>query len=188
MFARNTDLSRDASADVELRHRLRGADRQQHADGEHADHQDAEPRRQPEGTIGMAMARVLVVEDDDVVREVVLAHVKRAGHRVLQARSGQEALAATAGRTPPDVAVVDVGLPDMDGFALVPELRRRPGFADLAIIFLSGGVEDAQIAEGRRLGAVYLTALHRLRPAERAPARRGGIRPGLVAAGAGSEG
>ena len=103
------------------------------------------------------MARVLVVDDDDVVREVVLAHLKRAGHRVLDACTGQEALAAMDGRPPPDVAVIDIGLPDMDGFALVAALRERPDFADVAIIFLSGRIEDAQIAEGRRMGAVYLT-------------------------------
>ena len=103
------------------------------------------------------MARVLVVDDDDVVREVVLAHLKRAGHLVLKASAGQDALDATAGRTPPDVAVVDIGLPDMDGFSLVSELRGRPGFEDIAIIFLSGRIESPQIEEGRRLGDAYLT-------------------------------
>jgi CheY-like chemotaxis protein len=106
---------------------------------------------------GTDVARVLVVDDDDVVREVVLAHLKRAGHRVLDACTGQAALDAMDGRPPPDVAVIDIGLPDMDGFALVAALRERPDFADVAIIFLSGRIKDAQIAEGRRMGAVYLT-------------------------------
>ena len=103
------------------------------------------------------MARVLVVDDDDVVRGVVLAHLRRAGHWILEATGGQDALEATDGRTPPDIAVVDIGLPDMDGFALVSELRQRPGFEDVGIIFLSGRVGTGEIEAGRRLGAVYLT-------------------------------
>jgi CheY-like chemotaxis protein len=100
---------------------------------------------------------VLVVDDDDVVREVVLAHLRRAGHRVLDAPTAQDALDATANRTAPDVAVIDIGLPDVDGFALLAALRERPDYDEMAVIFLSGRVEDEQIEEGRRLGDVYLT-------------------------------
>lgn len=103
------------------------------------------------------MARVLVVEDDDTVREVVMAHLRRGGHRVIDARSGEDALKIVSDRSPPDVAVVDLGLPEMDGFSLVDELRYRPECEDMAVIFLSGRVEHAQIEEGRRKGGLYLT-------------------------------
>lgn len=103
------------------------------------------------------MARVLVVEDDDTVREVVIAHLRRGGHRVIDARSGEDALEAVADRSPPDVAVVDLGLPEMDGFTLVDELRYRAECEDMAVVFLSGRVEAAQVEEGRRRGGVYLT-------------------------------
>jgi CheY-like chemotaxis protein len=103
------------------------------------------------------VARVLVVDDDEVVREVVLAHLRRAGHRVLDASTAQDALDATEGRPAPDVAVIDIGLPDMDGFELLAALRERVGYDEMAAIFLSGRVEDEQIEHGRRLGATYLT-------------------------------
>jgi len=107
--------------------------------------------------IGRAMARVLVVEDDDTVREVVMAHLRRGGHRVIDARSGEDALDVVADRAAPDVAVVDLGLPEMDGFTLVDELRFLPDCEDLPVVFLSGHVEEQYVSAGRRLGAVYLT-------------------------------
>jgi CheY-like chemotaxis protein len=103
------------------------------------------------------MARVLVVEDDDTVREVVTAHLRRGGHRVIDARSGEDALEVIAERSAPDVAVVDLGLPEMDGFTLADQLRHRPECRDLPVIFLSGRVDEQQIRTGRRKGAAYLT-------------------------------
>lgn len=103
------------------------------------------------------MARVLVVEDDEMVRGVVAAQLRRGGHRVLDTASAEQALAALDERAAPDVAVVDLGLPAMDGFEFVSALRERPQFGDLPVIFLSSRIEPEQIAEGRRLGDVYLT-------------------------------
>jgi DNA-binding response OmpR family regulator len=98
---------------------------------------------------------VLAVEDDDLVRDVVATHLRRAGHQVIAASSGQEALEVMVERAAPDVAVVDIGLPDTDGFALVTALRER--HENLPVIFLTGRVEMEQVEEGRRVGATYLT-------------------------------
>lgn len=103
------------------------------------------------------MARVLVVEDDETVRGVVAAQLRRGGHRVLDTPSGEQALAALDDRAAPDVAVVDLGLPEMDGFEFVSALRQRPHFANMPVIFLSSRIEPEQIEQGQRLGAVYLT-------------------------------
>jgi CheY-like chemotaxis protein len=103
------------------------------------------------------MARVLVVEDDDTVREVVIAHLRRGGHRVLDARSAEDALGIVSDRSAPDVAVVDLGLPAMDGFALADELHRLPECRELPVVFLTGRVEHAQVEAGRRVGSAYLT-------------------------------
>ena len=101
------------------------------------------------------MALVLVVEDDDVVREIVTAHLHRGGHQVMDAGSGGAALACVE-RSAPDVAVVDLGLPDMDGFALVDRLQARADCAELPIVFLTGRVEPDQVAAGSRRAARYL--------------------------------
>jgi signal transduction histidine kinase len=70
---------------------------------------------------------VLVVDDDDVSRTVCKALLGRLGYRVETVANGREALAALR-TTPFDLAVVDVNMPDLDGFQLARELHRQPEF------------------------------------------------------------
>ena len=102
------------------------------------------------------MARLLVVEDDPDILALVTARCRAAGHKVLSATSGQQALEAL-GETPPDVAILDVGLPMMTGFELLTELRKREGMDAVPAIFLSARVQQESIDAGRALGATYLT-------------------------------
>ena len=85
------------------------------------------------------------------------AHLKQTGHRVLTASSAEGALAAVREHGPPDVAVLDVGLPDVQGFDLARQLRGESGCEELPIIFLSANVDQVHIERGREMGAVYLT-------------------------------
>ncbi len=103
------------------------------------------------------MANVLVVEDDADIRALVAARLRNAGHRVVVAADGADALAVVAERGTPDVAVLDVGLPGLDGFDLLEQLRSTPGAAELPAVFLSARVQDADIERGRAMGAYYLT-------------------------------
>ena len=103
------------------------------------------------------MLRVLAVDDDDDLRELIGYRLRKAGHKVLTAASGDEALAIVDERGAPDVAVLDVTLPGMSGFELLPALREREGLGELPAVFLSARVQDHDIAEGRALGATYLT-------------------------------
>ena len=103
------------------------------------------------------MSRVLVVDDEATIRTLIGAHLKQMGHRVVTASSAEEALEAVRTHGPPEVAVLDVVLPDIVGFDLADDLRTQPGCEQLPIIFLSAKVDDQDIDRGRRLGAVYLT-------------------------------
>ena len=103
------------------------------------------------------MVRILVVEDDDDVRGLIVSRLGGAGHRVVAAASPTEAFAILEERGAPEVVVLDVGLPEMDGLELLSELRRRLGDDGLPAIFLSARVQDQDIEAGRALGAVYLT-------------------------------
>ena len=103
------------------------------------------------------MGRILVVDDDDTIRLLLEAHLKQLGHGVVLTSSAAEALAVVADRGVPDVAVLDVNLPDIDGFALAERLRCAAQGQQLPVIFLSASVDEAHIDEGRRTGAVYLT-------------------------------
>lgn len=103
------------------------------------------------------MGRVLVVDDDETIRTLLEAHLKQIGHRVLLTGSAGEALAAVDHRGLPDIAVLDVTLPDIHGFELARQLRTRTGLEKLPIIFLSANVDQTHIDRGREIGAVYLT-------------------------------
>jgi CheY-like chemotaxis protein len=103
------------------------------------------------------MSRVLVVDDDSNLLELVALRLKKAGHRVLTAGSAGEALSLVDERGAPDVVVLDVLMPGMTGFELLPALRALDGLQELPAIFLSGRVEPHDIETGRAMGAAYLT-------------------------------
>lgn len=103
------------------------------------------------------MARVLVVEDDQDIRTLLEVRLRAAGHRVVGAPSGEDALAVVAERGAPEVAVLDVSMPGCSGLEVLAQLRQDPGCADMGAVFLSGRVQPEDIAAGRALGATYLT-------------------------------
>lgn len=94
-------------------------------------------------------ARILVVDDDDEIRAMLDSTLRFSGFEVTQASTGADAIAALAA-TPPDVVVLDVMMPGVDGFEVVQLIRRRD--ATLPVLFLSArdAVEDR--VRGLRLG------------------------------------
>lgn len=103
------------------------------------------------------MARILVVDDEEDIRNLVQARLRAAGHLVVAAASGPAALAVVDEKGGPDVAVLDVSMPGMTGLQLLQELRAREGMGELPVVFLSAKVQEEDIEAGRSLGATYLT-------------------------------
>lgn len=103
------------------------------------------------------MAKVLIAEDDPDLRELLEVRVRRMGHRVISVGSGEEALTVLADKGRPDVAVLDVLMPGMNGLELLAKMREDEDLATVPAIFLSGRIQPADIEAGRALGAVYLT-------------------------------
>jgi DNA-binding response OmpR family regulator len=81
-------------------------------------------------------ANVLLVEDDDGLREAVVQGLTKAGFRVSAAATGREALDRIR-EEPPDAAVVDVLLPDSGGLGLATEMRQRAGLRSLPVLFVT---------------------------------------------------
>ena len=99
-------------------------------------------------------SRVLVVEDDDLVRHHVIGQLRSLGFEVESARSGREALAKLAQGETFDLLFTDVVMPGMSGRQLADEARRiRP---DLPVLFTSGYTENAIIHHGRLDKGVHL--------------------------------
>lgn len=91
----------------------------------------------------------VVVDDDPVVRALVATTLRRGGMTVTQAGSGEEGCAAILAH-PPDIAVLDLSMPGMDGLQVLVELRRR---CDTGIIVLSGRSGEGDRLVARELGA-----------------------------------
>jgi DNA-binding response OmpR family regulator len=101
--------------------------------------------------------RVLVVEDDDVIRQLITVNLELEGFDVVTAEDGQEALDRIADISP-DVVTLDVMMPRLDGWETATRLRENPDTAHIKVLLLSARAQDADIKHGERIGVdAYLT-------------------------------
>ncbi len=98
------------------------------------------------------MKRILIVEDEAAIREFEAINLKRVGYNVEEAGSGEEALDIYDNDLQGfDIALLDISMPGMDGFALCKELRRRS--ENLGIIMLTARTQEMDKISGLMLGA-----------------------------------
>ena len=95
------------------------------------------------------MTRVLVVDDEPQILRTLAINLRARGYDVATAGDGGEAL-TSAGSQPPDVVVLDLGLPDMDGVAVITGLRR---WSSVPILVLSGRSDSADKVDALDAGA-----------------------------------
>jgi CheY-like chemotaxis protein len=103
------------------------------------------------------VARVLVVDDDPDLLALIEIQLRHHGHTVATAASGPDALALVAERGAPEIAVLDVAMPGMNGFELFHAFREQKDLPEFPIIFLSARVTPRDVEAGRALDAIYLT-------------------------------
>jgi CheY-like chemotaxis protein len=96
--------------------------------------------------------RILVVDDAADVRNLVAAHLKRGGHSVLLAEDASQALEVAVDEKP-DLAIVDIMMPGMNGYELTQALREMPITQELPIIVLTARAGGADRAHAYRVGA-----------------------------------
>jgi two-component system OmpR family response regulator len=102
----------------------------------------------------VTIAKVMIVDDDEDIRVVSEIAVRRLGSwEVVLAASGEEAL-AKARREQPDVILLDVMMPDIDGPTTVKKLREEPTTASIPVIFLTAKVQSHEIERYLALGAI----------------------------------
>lgn len=100
---------------------------------------------------------VLIVDDEPMARTLLRLMLVRAGFNVSEAEDGFDALEKVK-RDPPDIILLDVMMPGMDGFTVCETLRKEEDTAALPIIMLSAKTDLESINRGLRLGATkYLT-------------------------------
>jgi len=94
---------------------------------------------------------LLLVEDDDLSRLALARSLERYGYRVLEASDGEQAVQLFEARDGEiDLVVLDVGLPQLDGFAVLSRLRQA---SDVPVIMLTGRAEEVDRVVGLELGA-----------------------------------
>jgi two-component system, OmpR family, alkaline phosphatase synthesis response regulator PhoP len=103
------------------------------------------------------MKKILAVDDEPSIRRLVEVNLQRAGYAITTAPDGQAALNQIA-RERPDMVLLDVMMPRMDGFELLRRLKADPATAGIPVLMLTARAQDADVFRGLQSGAdFYLT-------------------------------
>jgi len=94
---------------------------------------------------------ILVVDDSLTVREFINRQLRQEGYDVILSRNGRDAIKA-ASLKPPDLIVLDIMMPDIDGYEVLRQLRKIDSTKDIPIIFLSGETQEENIKKAIDFG------------------------------------
>ncbi len=97
-------------------------------------------------------ASILIVEDEQDLLELLRYNLDREGYRVSTAARGEDALRQVRAE-PPDLILLDIMLPEMDGLEVCRTLKSRPATAGVSVIMLTAKGEEADVVRGLQLGA-----------------------------------
>lgn len=100
----------------------------------------------------MTKTSVLIVEDEEDIRELVSYNLLKEGFQVVSVASGEEALGAVASHAP-DLILLDLMLPGVDGLTVCRRLKSSPQTASIPVVMLTAKGEESDIVAGLNLGA-----------------------------------
>ena len=101
--------------------------------------------------------RVLVVDDDAVIRQLITINLEMEGFEVFTAEDGEDALAKIK-EIRPDVVTLDIMMPKLDGWGTAARLHADPDVAGVKVVLLSARAQEADLRKGQGLGVdAYLT-------------------------------
>ncbi len=92
--------------------------------------------------------KILIVEDDEMVRDMLSRHLQRKDYTVVVARNGEEAISVSALERP-NLILMDLNMPIMDGLEATRLIKRNPVTAHIPVIMLSGHTMPAHVAEAK---------------------------------------
>lgn len=99
------------------------------------------------------MKKVLIIEDDDFLRSLAVTKLQKSGFAVTTAADGEAGLSLALTDTP-DLLLLDLMLPGMDGFAVLEKLRENPATKTLKVVIFSNLGDSEDIKRGQSLGVV----------------------------------
>ncbi|MHB9024990.1 MAG: response regulator transcription factor [Armatimonadota bacterium] len=101
--------------------------------------------------------KILAVDDERHIVRLIQVNLERAGYQVVTAFDGREALKKIE-EEHPDMVILDVMMPYMDGFETLKQIRANPSIRDLPVIMLTAKAQDQDVFQGYSHGAdIYLT-------------------------------
>ncbi len=104
--------------------------------------------------------KILVVEDDKFLRELISQKLKREGHDVREAVDGEDGI-KKINEEKPDIVLLDLILPGIDGFEVLSKIKENPEREDVPVIILSNLGQRDDVERGLKLGAVdFLIKAH----------------------------
>jgi DNA-binding response OmpR family regulator len=95
---------------------------------------------------------VLVADDDDDILLLVTTRLRRDGFEVISARNGEEALALAHERQP-DIAVLDIGMPKLDGLEVLQAIRADEVLKNMRVLLLTAKAQESDVRRGYEMGA-----------------------------------
>lgn len=110
--------------------------------------------------------KILIVDDDAFIQNMYAAKFSKDGHEVVTARSGADVLGKMKEGLLPDVVLLDVVLPGMDGIEILREIRKENLAPEAKYIMLTNESADNEISEAKKLGAVGFITKALLTPSE----------------------
>ena len=115
------------------------------------------PDRVASPSVTQGLGRVLVVDDDEVIRQLIAVNLQLEGFEVATAVDGQDCLDKVV-EVAPDVITLDVMMPRLDGWETAIQLRKSPETAHIKIVLITARAQDEDVARGGHVGAdAYLT-------------------------------
>lgn len=99
------------------------------------------------------MAKILIAEDERDIRELINLTLTFSGHEVIAAANGEEAL-NLARQALPDLILLDVRMPKMNGYEACTQMKADPALAHIPVVFLSAKGQESEVQTGIGLGAV----------------------------------
>jgi len=107
--------------------------------------------------VSQGLGRVLVVDDDEVIRQLIAVNLTLEGFEVVTAVDGRECLEKVA-EVNPDVITLDVMMPRLDGWVTATQLRRNPETAGIKVVLITARAQEDDRDRGRQIGVdAYLT-------------------------------
>jgi CheY-like chemotaxis protein len=98
------------------------------------------------------MSKILVAEDERDIRDLLAFTLRFAGHEVVLANNGEEAV-ETAIQTNPDLILMDVRMPRMTGYEACKVMKANPDLKDIPVVFLTARGQESEIQQGLEVGA-----------------------------------